>query len=50
MTDREWLLAIRQLLLSAVDIIERRLGLERTAQLRKALKRSALPTGELDGS
>lgn len=38
MTDREWLLGIRQLLLAAVDLIERRLGLERTSELRRLRK------------
>ena len=39
MTEREWLLAIRKILLEAVDLIERKLGLPlRTSQLRKAQK------------
>jgi hypothetical protein len=35
MTEREWLLAIRQILLNAVDLIERKLGLPRTSVLRR---------------
>lgn len=38
MTEREWLLAIRQILLNAVDLIERKLGLPRTSALRRLQK------------
>lgn len=35
MSDREFLLLIRQALLMFVDAIERKLGMERTAEIRK---------------
>ena len=39
MTEREWLLAIRKILLEAVDLLERKLELPaRTAELRKQIK------------
>lgn len=38
MTDREFLLVIRQALLLFVDAIERKLGMERTAEIRKLVK------------
>jgi hypothetical protein len=41
-TDRELLLAFRQALLLIVDAIERRLGLPRTSDMRRAI-REALP-------
>lgn len=46
MSEREWLLGIRRILLEAVDLIERYLGLERTAELRRLRKAGELPVVE----
>lgn len=48
MTERDWLLGIRRILLEAVDLIERKLGLERTAELRALVRkeRQAVPVPE----
>ena len=40
-SDRDFWLLIRQALLLAVDAIERRMGLGRTAELRRELKRQS---------
>jgi hypothetical protein len=42
MTEREFWLAIRSALLMFIDAIERKYGLERTSEIRKACNRCEL--------